>query len=81
MGILPNCVCVNIIVWMHQMDANETHGEKARWEPYKNAKCSFEQILKTTPNKKKQLYGHLPPISKTIHLSQRIHAREASTNS
>ena len=30
---------------MHHLDANKTHGEKARWELQKNATCCFEQIL------------------------------------
>ena len=29
---------------MHHMDANETHGEKATGELYKNFACCFEQI-------------------------------------
>ena len=27
-----------------------TDGEKARWELFKNAMCSFKQILETTPH-------------------------------
>ena len=42
---------VNTTVWMHHIDANKTHGEKARWEIYKNAVCYFEQILEATPQK------------------------------
>ena len=30
---------------MPHLDSNETHGEKAKWELHKNAKCCFEQIL------------------------------------
>ena len=38
MKILQSCGCVNTTVWMmHQMDAYETHGEKARLEVHKNA--------------------------------------------
>ena len=33
---------------MFHLDANETHGEKVRWELHKNAKFYFEQILEAT---------------------------------
>ena len=33
------------------MDANKTHGEKARWKLQKNAPSRFEQILEATPHK------------------------------
>ena len=34
---LPVCGCVSTTVWMHHLDANEMHGEKAGWELHKNA--------------------------------------------
>ena len=37
--------CVNTTVWMHHMDADKTHREKARWKLHKNATSGFEQIL------------------------------------
>ena len=40
-----------LLEWMHRLDANEMHEEKAGWEPYKNAMCSFEQKLETTSQK------------------------------
>ena len=43
--------CVHTTVWMYDLDANETHGEKARWELHKNDTCDFEQILKASPHK------------------------------
>ena len=45
------CGYVNTTVQMHHLDANETYGEKARWEQDKNATCCFEQILDATPCK------------------------------
>ena len=33
---------------MHQLDANQTHGEKARWRLRKNVSFCFEQILAAT---------------------------------
>ena len=40
---------------------------------YKNAACNSEQVLATTPTKH-QLYGHLPPITKTIQVRRTRHA-------
>ena len=62
MGFLPSCGYVNTTVWMHHVDANKIHGEKAKWEPHKNATCCFEQILKATLHKtaaKRPLTSHL----------------------
>ena len=39
------------VVWLHYLDSNETLGEKARWELYKDAACCFEQILELAPYK------------------------------
>ena len=50
-GFLPRCGCVNIIVWMHHIDTNKMHGEKARWELHKNAMCYSEHISEATPHK------------------------------
>ena len=35
---------VSTIVWLHNLDFNETLGEKARWELLKDAVNRFEQI-------------------------------------
>ena len=45
----------------------------------KNALCYFEQILKEAPSKK-QLYGHLPPLSETIQLRRARHVEECERN-
>ena len=34
MGFFMNYDCVSVTIWMYHMDANKTHGEKARWELY-----------------------------------------------
>ena len=36
---------------MHYMDANQMDGEKAWWQPHKNAASNFEQVLAATPHK------------------------------
>ena len=57
--------------WLCQyyyMDAPHERGqmnrEKARWEQHKNAMSCIEQIQEAAPAKR-QLYGHLPTISKS----------------
>ena len=47
---------------MHYMDANKTAGE-ARRQSHKDATSNI--VLAATPTRH-QLYGHLPPITKTI---------------
>ena len=37
-----------LILCMGSPNVNEVYREKGRWEPHKNAKCCFEQILETT---------------------------------
>ena len=39
-GFHSSCDCVNITVWMHQLDTNEVHGEEAKWRLCKNVTCS-----------------------------------------
>ena len=48
-------------------------GEKARRQLHKNAVSNIEQVLEATPTKH-QLYGHLPPIMKTIQVRRTRHA-------
>ena len=55
------------------MDANKTAGEEARWQLHKNAASNIELVLAATP-KRHQLYGHLPPITKTIQVRRTKHA-------
>ena len=38
-------------VWMHFVDSNETHGEKASRQLHKNAASHIEQVLEATPQK------------------------------
>ena len=40
-----SCSRVCTIIWMHHMDANETHWEKARWKLHKNAASCLKQNL------------------------------------
>ena len=58
---------------MHYMDANKTAGEETRWQLHKNAACNPQQVLAATPTRH-QLYGHLPPITKSIQVRRTRHA-------
>ena len=42
---------IDIVIWMHNLDANKTAGEKARQQLHKNAVSNIEQVLETTPQK------------------------------
>ena len=60
MGFLPSCCCVNTSVWIHYLNANETHGKKAGWKQHVNAMCSIKVILEATPNKTATVVTCLP---------------------
>ena len=55
------------------MDSNKTAGEEARRQLHKNSASNLEQVLAATPTRH-QLYGHLPPITKTIQVRRTRHA-------
>ena len=55
------------------MDSSKTAGEEARRQLHKNAVSNLEQVLVATPTRH-QLYGHLPPIMKTIQVRRTRHA-------
>ena len=55
------------------MDSNKTAGEEARRQLHKNVASNLEQVLAATPTRL-QLYGHLPPITKTIQVRRTRHA-------
>ena len=58
---------------MYYSDANKTAGEEARRQLHKNVESNIEQVLAATPHKA-PLYGHLPPIMKTIQVRRTRHA-------
>ena len=43
--------CFFTAVWIPDMDANKTYGEKAWWQLHKNAESNIEQILEAAPHK------------------------------
>ena len=76
-GFLPSCDCVSITVWMHHMDTHKMHKEKAWWELHKMQRAILKKSWKQQSTKQ-QLYGHLPPISKTIQVRWTRHVGHAS---
>ena len=63
--LLPKSACVDTAIWMHYLDANKTAGEEARRQLHKNAACILKKSWRQHPTRHK-LYGHLPPMTKTI---------------
>ena len=73
MWFLPSCVCV----WIHYMDTNKIHKEKARWELLKNTEYYLEQKLETTPHK---MAAVRPPTSHlTNHLRKNKQNMQGTT--
>ena len=71
---LPSCGHVKTTIRMHHMDADETYrGKTRRWLHKDAMSYIFNKSWKEHPTKQ-QLYGHLPPIAKTIHKRQTQHA-------
>ena len=58
----------HITVWMHHIDTNKMHGEKARWKLCKNAAYCLEQILEAAPHKTATVWS--PTSYLTNHLSK-----------
>ena len=73
MQFLPSSGRVDTAVWMHHSDANKMAGEEARRQLHKNVASNIKQVLAQHPTKH-QLYGHLPPITKTIQVRRARHA-------
>ena len=63
----------NILLWMHHLDAAETAGEEARWQLHKMLRAILNKSGRQHPTKH-QLYGHLPPITKTIQVRRTRYA-------
>ena len=80
MQFLPGSCRIDTVVWMHYLDANKTDGEEARRQLHKNAASNIEQVLAATPTRHR-IYGHLPPITKTIQVRRTRYAGEAGTSS
>ena len=75
MQFLPGSGRVDTAVWMHNLDANKTAGEEARRQLHKNVvlRAILIKSWRQHPTRH-QLYGHLPPITKTIQVRRTRHA-------
>ena len=51
MQFLPGCGRVGAVVWMHYLDADETVGDEARRQLYKNVASNIKQALAATHHK------------------------------
>ena len=58
---------------MYYLDAKKTAGEEARRQLHKNVASNIKESWRQHPTKH-QLYGHLPPITKTIQVIRTRHA-------
>ena len=74
MQFLPSSGRVDTAVWMHHLDANKTAGEEARRQLHKNVASNIKILLMAATSHKHQLYGHLPPNTKTIEVRRTRHA-------
>ena len=64
---------VDTAIWMHDMDANKTDGKKLDGNYTRPLRAILNRFWRQHPTKQ-QLYGHLPPITKTIQVRWTRHA-------
>ena len=69
-----NSGCVNTTIWMHHMDADKVHREKKVTAIAQECYELYWTIPGSNKNTKQKMYGHLPPISKTIPIRRTRHA-------
>ena len=60
-------------IWMHYLDTNKTAGEKLDGNCTRMLRAILNKSWRQHPTKH-QLYGHLPPITKTIQVRRTWHA-------
>ena len=73
MHFLPGSGRIDTAIWRHYLDANKTAEEEARRQLHKNVASNIEKSWRQHPTRY-QLYGHLLPITKTIHVRRTRHA-------
>ena len=73
MGFLPSYSCNNTTVWMDHMNTDKTHWKKLDGNYTRMLWVILNRFWKQYPTKQ-QLYGHSPPISKTIQVRWMRHA-------
>ena len=73
MQFLPSSGRVNTAVWMHYIDADETDRKKLDSNYTRMLQATLNNSWRQHPTKE-QLYGHQPPITKTIIVRRTRHA-------
>ena len=59
-SFFPSSGRVDTVIWLHNMDANKTYGEKAWRQLHKNAASNIKQVLEATSHKRAAIR---PPIT------------------
>ena len=70
---LPGSGHIDTATWMHNMDANKTAGEETNGNYTRMLRAILNKSWQQHPTRH-QLYGHLPPITKTIQVRRTRHA-------
>ena len=73
MQFLPGSGRIDTAIWMHYMDSNKTSGEEARRNYTRMLRAILNKSWRQHPTSHK-LYGHQPPITKTIQVRRTRHA-------
>ena len=73
MQFLPGIGRVDTAVWMHHLDANKRLEKKLDGNYTRMLRAILNKSWRQHPTKH-QLYGHLPPIMKTIQVRRTRHA-------
>ena len=71
---LQSCSRVGTIVWMHYLNCNETHGEKAWWKLQKNAAWFWKIPGSSTLQNSSWMAGYISLILQTIKVRWIRHA-------
>ena len=73
MWFLPNRCCDKTTVRMQHMGADKTYKEKLDGKCTRMLWTLLNKSWEHQPMKQQQLYGYLPPNSKTIQIGRKIH--------
>ena len=75
--ILPSCIRVNTIVWLHHLDSNKMLEKKKLDGNYiRMLEAVLNKSWKQHPSKQ-QLFGHLPPILQATQISRTRYAGQS----
>ena len=69
----PRSSRIHTTIWMHHMDAEKARGKKLDGNCIRMLRVILNKSWRQHPTNQ-QLYGHLPPISKTIQIRRTRHS-------